>query len=97
MTDLASIETSLLEDKPFGRKWDEYIPQWKDDVPPVLRGRRLLRLNITREAFKLVEDGERDEDKIVEKVCGSIVLVVVSVLLQELVRLIVRRILERWT
>lgn len=97
MTDYNAIDVALDEDRELMAAWHKAAFDWRDGVNPLTRKRRVIRRRIIETTRQQLEAGVRDEAAIVEAVYGNlIVLMVILPIVQELVKLFVRRIIELW-
>lgn len=97
MTEYNAIDVALDEDFELMEAWHKASFDWRKSVNPLTRKRRVIRRRIIETTRQQLESGERDQDKIVEAVYGNlIVLMVILPIVQELVKLFVRKIIELW-
>lgn len=97
MTEYNAIDVALDEDFELMEAWHKASFDWRKSVNPLTRKRRVIRRRIIETVRQQLESGERDQDKIVEAVYGNlIVLMVILPIVQELVKLFVRKIIELW-
>ena len=97
MTDYNAIDVALDEDRELMEAWHKASFEWRKSVNPLTRKRRVIRRRIIETTKQQLEAGERDEEKIVEAVYGNlIVLMVILPIVQELVKLFVRKIIDLW-
>jgi hypothetical protein len=97
VTEYNAIDVALDEDFELMEAWHKASFDWRKSVNPLTRKRRVIRRRIIETTRQQLESGERDQDKIVEAVYGNlIVLMVILPIVQELVKLFVRKIIELW-
>lgn len=78
------------------RVWRRRKLRWSDSVETKDRDSERFLHRAVNAACDLAEAGERDEDKIVETVCGSFGGMLLAMVIEAIVRMIVKAVLRRF-
>lgn len=97
MTDFAALYESLSSDPQLVQAWEDANVEWKRTTSNFVRRRRLQPRKVIRTAYEIIEDGERDVEKVAKELEASfITTLVITAALQALFRMIAEMILRRW-